>query len=92
MADGTTSPTRQRLWSEMPKVGTLDIRLNAIVIQLYEFDILISQHWLQAVNPDIDWSTKTMRDSKTCETMVYCDEYTALVEYITWRWTKWHDC
>jgi hypothetical protein len=44
--------------------------------ELDKFDIILGQPWLQAVNPDIDWSTKTIRDRKTGETTVYDDEYT----------------
>jgi hypothetical protein len=44
--------------------------------ELDKFDIILGQPWLQAVNPDIDWSTKTIRDRRTGETMVSSDEYT----------------
>jgi hypothetical protein len=44
-----------------------------------KFDIILGQPWLQAVNPDIDWSAKTIRDRKTCEAMVFGDEYTVHV-------------
>ena len=63
----------------MLTVGTLDIRLDAITTELDKFDIILGQPWLQAVNPDTDWSTKTIRDRKTGEAMVSGDEYTVLV-------------
>jgi hypothetical protein len=44
-----------------------------------KFDTILGQPWLQAVNPDIDWSTKTICDRKTGEAMVFVDEYTVLV-------------
>jgi hypothetical protein len=47
--------------------------------ELDKFDIILGQPWLQAVNPDVDWSTKTIRDRKTGEAMVCGDEYTVLV-------------
>jgi hypothetical protein len=47
--------------------------------KLDEFDIILGQPWLQAVNPDIDWSTKTIRDLETGEAMVFGDEYTVHV-------------
>jgi hypothetical protein len=53
--------------------------LDAILTELDEFDIILGQPWLQAVNPDIDWSTKTIRDPKTGEAMVSGDEYTVHV-------------
>jgi hypothetical protein len=58
------------------KVGTLDTRLDAIMIDLDTFHPIIGQPWLQAVSPDKDWSTKAIRDRKTREAMVYGDEYT----------------
>jgi hypothetical protein len=57
----------------------MDIRLDAIMTEMDKFDIILGQSWLQAVNPDIDWSTKTIRDHKTGEAMVYADEYTVPV-------------
>jgi hypothetical protein len=47
--------------------------------KLDKFDIIIGQPWLQAVNPDIEWSTKTIRDRKAGEAMVHGDEYTVHV-------------
>jgi hypothetical protein len=47
--------------------------------ELDKFDIIFSQPWLQIVNPDIHWSTKTIRDRKSGEAMVYGDEYTVPV-------------
>jgi hypothetical protein len=44
--------------------------------ELDKFDIIPGQPWLQAVNPDIDWSTEMIRDRKNGEAMVSCDEYT----------------
>jgi hypothetical protein len=44
--------------------------------ELDKLDIILGQPWLQAVNPDINWSTKTIRDRKTGEAMVFGDEYT----------------
>jgi hypothetical protein len=44
--------------------------------ELDKFDIILGKPWLQAVDPDIDWSTKTIRDRKTGEVMVFGDEYT----------------
>jgi hypothetical protein len=44
--------------------------------ELDRFDIILGQPWLHAVNPDIDWSTKTIRDRKNGEDMVSSDEYT----------------
>jgi hypothetical protein len=79
LADGSTTTTRQRLRNEVLTVGTLDIRLDAIMTQLDKFDIILGQPWLQAVNPDIDWSIKTIRDRKTCKAMVSGDEYTVHV-------------
>jgi hypothetical protein len=76
LADGSTTTTRQRLHNEVLTVGTMDIRLGTIITELDKFDIILGQPWLQAVNPDIDWSTKTICDSKSGEAMVYGDEYT----------------
>jgi hypothetical protein len=42
----------------------MDIRLDAIMTEIDKFDIILGQPWLQAVNPDIDWPTKTIRDRK----------------------------
>jgi hypothetical protein len=50
------------------------MRLDAIMTELDRFDIILGQPWLQAVNPDIDWSTRTIRGLKTGEAMVSCDE------------------
>jgi hypothetical protein len=47
--------------------------------ELDKFDIILGQPWLQAVNPDINWYTKTIRDRKNGEAMVSCDEYTVHV-------------
>jgi hypothetical protein len=44
-----------------------------------KFDIILGQTWLQAVNPDINWSTKTIRDCKISKCMVSGDEYTVHV-------------
>jgi hypothetical protein len=44
--------------------------------ELDKFDIILGQRWLQAVNPDIYWSTKMIRGRKTCEAIVSRDEYT----------------
>jgi hypothetical protein len=53
--------------------------LDAIFTELDNFDIILGQPWLQAVNPDIDWSTKTIRVRKTGEAMASGDEYTVRV-------------
>jgi hypothetical protein len=53
--------------------------LDAIVTELDNFDIILVQPCLQAVKPDINWSTKTIRDRKTGEAMVFGDEYTVPV-------------
>ena len=79
LADGSATTTRRRLRNEVLTVGTLDIRLDAIMTELDKFDIILGQPWLQAVNPDKDWSTKTIRDRKTGEAMVSGDEYTVHV-------------
>ena len=79
LAYGSTTTTRQRLRNEVLTVGTLDIRLDATMTKLDKFDIILGQPWLQAANPDIDWSTKTIRDRKTGEAMVSGDDYTVLV-------------
>jgi hypothetical protein len=44
-----------------------------------KFFILLGQPWLQAVNPDMNWCTKTIRDRKTSEAMAIGDEYTVHV-------------
>jgi hypothetical protein len=44
--------------------------------ELDKFDIILGQPWLQAVNPDIDWPTKTIRDRRTGKAMVFGDEST----------------
>jgi hypothetical protein len=75
LADGSTTTTRQRLRNEVLTVGTLNIRLDAIMAELDKFDIILGQPWVQALNPDIDWFTKTIRDRKTGEAMVSGDEY-----------------
>jgi hypothetical protein len=77
LADGSTTTTLQRLRNEVLTIGTLDMRLDAIMTELDKFDIILGQGqpWLQAVNPDIGWSTKTIRDRKTGEAMVSGDEY-----------------
>jgi hypothetical protein len=54
MTDGSTTTTRQRLRNELLTIGTMDIRLDAIMTELDNFDIILGQPWLQAVNPDID--------------------------------------
>jgi hypothetical protein len=79
LADGSTTTTRPRLRNEVLTLGTLDIRLDAIMTELDKFDIILGQPWLQAVNLDIDWPTKTIRDHKTGEAMVSGDEYTVPV-------------
>jgi hypothetical protein len=58
LADGSTTTTRRRLRNEVLTIGTLDIRLDAIMTEVDKFDIILDQAWLQAGNPDIDWSTK----------------------------------
>ena len=75
----STTTTRQRLRNEVLTVGTLDIRMDAITTELDKFDIILGQPWLQAVNQDIAWPSKTIRDRKTGEAMVCGDEYTVLV-------------
>jgi hypothetical protein len=75
MADGSITTTRQRLRNKVLTVGTLDICLDAIMTKLNKFDIILGQ----SVNPDIYWSTKTIRDRKTGEAMVHGDEYTVHV-------------
>jgi ATP:corrinoid adenosyltransferase len=50
--------------------------MNVIIIEVDKLDIILGHPWLQAVNPDIDWSTKAMRDRNTSESMVLGDEYT----------------
>jgi Holliday junction resolvase RusA-like endonuclease len=57
----------------------MDIRLDAIMTGHDKFNNMLGQPWLQAVNPDIDWSTKTIRDRKNGEAMVSDDEYTVHV-------------
>jgi hypothetical protein len=54
LAYGSTTTTRQRLRNEVLTVGTLDIRLDAIMTELDKFDVIFGQPWLQAVNPDIE--------------------------------------
>jgi hypothetical protein len=62
LADGTTTTTRQRLRNEVLTIGTLYIRLDAIITDLDKFDIILGQPWLQAANPDTYLSFKTTRD------------------------------
>jgi hypothetical protein len=57
----------------------MDIRLDAIMTELDKFDIILGQPWLQAVNQDIAWPSKTIRDRKPGEAMVSGDEYTVYV-------------
>jgi hypothetical protein len=74
---GSTTTTRRRLRNEVLIVGSMDIRLDAIIIELDKFDIILCQPCLRAVNPDIYWSTKTIRDRKfACEALVSGDECT----------------
>jgi hypothetical protein len=54
LANGSTTATCKRLRNEVLTIGTLDIRLDAIMTELDKFDIILGQPWLQAVNPDID--------------------------------------
>jgi hypothetical protein len=71
LAHGSTTTTPQRLRSEVLTIGTMGIRLDAILTELDKCDIILGQPWLQAVNHDIDWSTKTIRDyRKTSEATV----------------------
>jgi hypothetical protein len=94
LEDGSTTTTRQRLRNEMLAIGTLDVRLDAIITERDEFDIILGHPWLEAVNPDIYWSTKTIRDRKSGEVMVSGDEYTVPMAklYITWRRMRWQNC
>jgi hypothetical protein len=82
LADGSTTSTRLRVRHEVLRVGTLNIRLDAIITKLDKFDIILGQPWVQAVNRDIDWSIKTIRDRKIGEAMVYGDEYTVYVPLV----------
>jgi hypothetical protein len=69
LTDGSTTTTRQRLLNDVLTVGTLDIRFDAIMTELDKFDIILGESWLQAVNPDIGWSTKrfaTVKQAKLC--------------------------
>jgi division protein CdvB (Snf7/Vps24/ESCRT-III family) len=43
LADGSTTTTRQRLRNEVLTIGTLDTRLDAIMIELDKFDIIFGQ-------------------------------------------------
>jgi hypothetical protein len=79
LADGSTTTTRQRLRNEVLTVGIVDIRLDAIMTELDKFDIILGQPWLQAINLDTNWSTKTIRDRKTGEAMLSGNEYTVHV-------------
>jgi hypothetical protein len=45
MANGSTTTTRQRLRNEVLTVGTLDIRLDAIMTEQDKFDIILGQLW-----------------------------------------------
>jgi hypothetical protein len=46
MADGSTTTTRQRLLNEVLTIGSMDIRLDAIMTELDKFDIIFGQPWL----------------------------------------------
>jgi hypothetical protein len=46
MADGSITTTRQRLLNEVLTIGSMDIRLDAIMIELDKFDIIFGQPWL----------------------------------------------
>jgi hypothetical protein len=46
LADGSTTTTRQRLRNEVLTIGTMDMRLDAIMTELYKFDIILGQPWL----------------------------------------------
>jgi hypothetical protein len=50
--------------------------MYAISTELDKFDIMLGKPSLQAVTPDIDWSTKTIRDRENDKTVVLGDEYT----------------
>jgi hypothetical protein len=50
--------------------------MDALNTELEEIDIILGQPWLRTVNPEIDWSTKTIRDRKTGEAVVSSNEYT----------------
>jgi hypothetical protein len=45
-------------------IGTHDLRMDVIVTKQDKFDIILGQSWLQAVNPDIDWSTRAIATVK----------------------------
>jgi hypothetical protein len=53
--------------------------MDAIITELDKFDTNFGRPWLQAFNPDIYWSTKTIRDRKTADIMAFGDEYTVPV-------------
>jgi hypothetical protein len=77
LVDNSTTTTRQRLLNAVLTVRTMDIRyLDAIMTDMDKFDIILGQPWSQAVDRDIDWSTKTICDRKTREAMVSDDENT----------------
>jgi hypothetical protein len=63
----------------MLTIGTIDIRLNAIITELDKFDIILGQPWLLVVNPDTHWSSRTIRNRENGEAMVSDDEYTVSV-------------
>jgi hypothetical protein len=92
VVDVSTATIRQRLRSEVLTIGTLDIRLDVIMIEQDKFDIILGQPWLQAVNPDIDWPTKRFATVKLVKLWCLATSTQYRWQYITRRQTRWHDC
>ena len=65
LADGSLCTSTHILHGEVLTMGERDYQLSAVCTDLDKFDIILGQPWLEVVNPDIDWTTKTVRDRKS---------------------------
>ena len=71
-------------------MGERDYQLSAVCTNLDKFDIILGQPWLEVVNPDIDWTTKTVRDRKYGIILATVDMLYPYV-YNYWKPRRWHE-
>ena len=76
LANGTVVSTTERLEGAVLRAGRLSVNLTAVSTELDKFDVILGQPWLESANPDIDWSTKTIRDRQTGEILIEGMDYT----------------
>ena len=73
-ADGTRTTSSTYLRTEL-KIEDYSTKISALSTDLGSWDLILGRQWLDEVNPDIDWTTNTVRDRNTGNILFQGEDY-----------------